>query len=64
VYVCSCRLVNDRVVRAAIAGGAITVDDLSAACDVAKRCGGCVPELERLLAAADGLGQTGAHHAA
>jgi bacterioferritin-associated ferredoxin len=64
VYICSCRLVNDRVVRAAIAIGAATVDELSMACDVAMRCGGCVPELERLLAAESALGQTEAHHAA
>ena len=50
MVVCSCRAVSDRAVRAAIADGATTVEEVSARCAAASRCGGCSPELERLLA--------------
>jgi bacterioferritin-associated ferredoxin len=49
MVVCSCRRVSDRVVRAAIAEGARTVPDVTARCAAASRCGGCWPELERLI---------------
>ena len=50
MVVCSCRVVTDRTVEAAIAAGADTVEDIAAACAAGGRCGGCWPELERLLA--------------
>lgn len=50
MFVCSCLAVSDRTVRAAISGGALTVDDLARTCSAGGRCGGCRPELERLLA--------------
>jgi bacterioferritin-associated ferredoxin len=50
VVICSCQAVNDRAVREAIASGARTVDDLTARCGAAGDCGGCRPELERILA--------------
>jgi len=50
VVVCSCRAVSDRAVRAAIAAGATTVEDLAARCAAGSRCGGCWPELERVIA--------------
>ena len=53
MVVCSCRAVNDRTVDAAIAAGASTVDDLIAKCAAGGRCGGCRPELQRLLDAHD-----------
>jgi bacterioferritin-associated ferredoxin len=49
VVVCSCRRVSDRAVREAIAEGALTVPDVTARCAAASRCGGCWPELERLI---------------
>jgi NAD(P)H-nitrite reductase large subunit len=49
VIVCSCRVVSDRAVTEAIASGARTVHDLAAHCRAATGCGGCWPELERLL---------------
>jgi bacterioferritin-associated ferredoxin len=49
VYVCSCRGVTDRTVDAVIAAGADTVPAISQACGAGTRCGGCWPELERLL---------------
>lgn len=53
MVVCSCLAVNDRAVRDAIANGAASIDDLSAKCRAGGRCGGCWPELERLLAEHD-----------
>jgi bacterioferritin-associated ferredoxin len=50
MYVCSCRGVTDRTVCAAVVAGARTVDDLADRCGAGARCGGCWPELERLLA--------------
>jgi bacterioferritin-associated ferredoxin len=54
MYVCSCRGVTDRTVCAAIAAGARTIEDLSDRCSAGERCGGCWPELERLLAEQQG----------
>ena len=51
VIVCSCRAVSDRTVAAAIASGAETVGEISARCGAGGRCGGCWPELDRLLEA-------------
>jgi bacterioferritin-associated ferredoxin len=49
VVVCSCRAVSDSVVREAIAAGATSVEDVTAHCAAASRCGGCWPTLERML---------------
>ena len=49
MYVCLCEGVTDQVVRSAIAQGATTVEQLTAACGAGARCGGCRPELERWL---------------
>jgi bacterioferritin-associated ferredoxin len=49
MVVCSCRRVSDRAVREAIDEGARTVPDVTARCAAASRCGGCWPELERLI---------------
>lgn len=49
MIVCSCRAVSDRTVATAIAAGATTVDEISARCGAGGRCGGCWPELDRLL---------------
>jgi bacterioferritin-associated ferredoxin len=49
VIVCSCRAVSDRTVAAAIASGASSVDEVAARCGAGSRCGGCWPEVERLL---------------
>jgi NAD(P)H-nitrite reductase large subunit len=51
VVVCSCRVVSDRAVVAAIDEGASTVEDLVARCQAGGRCGGCWPALQRLLEA-------------
>jgi assimilatory nitrate reductase catalytic subunit len=50
MVVCSCRRVTDRAVTAAIADGAVTLDAIAGHCAAGSRCGGCWPELERLIA--------------
>jgi bacterioferritin-associated ferredoxin len=42
--------VNDRTVRAAISEGATTLHDVAERCEAGSQCGGCWPELERLIA--------------
>ena len=49
MFVCSCRAVTDRTIRAAIASGARTIDDVAARCGAGERCGGCWPALAELL---------------
>jgi bacterioferritin-associated ferredoxin len=49
MFVCSCRAITDRTVDAAIASGAESVRDVAERCGAGSRCGGCWPELERLL---------------
>lgn len=49
MFVCSCRAVSDRTVRAAIAAGAASVDEVIERCAAGGDCGGCWPELQRLL---------------
>jgi len=51
VIVCSCRAVSQRTVDAVLASGASTVDDIADRCGAGGACGGCWPELERLLEA-------------
>lgn len=50
MWVCYCKAVTDRTVRAAIEAGATTPGRLAEACGAGARCGGCTPALERLLA--------------
>jgi bacterioferritin-associated ferredoxin len=64
VVVCSCRAVTDRTVHAAICGGAESVDELASLCKAGSRCGGCWPELQRLLAEFSDVGKTRSEHAA
>ena len=49
MFVCSCQAVNDRTIRATIASGARTIEDLAARCGAGARCGGCWPALSELL---------------
>ncbi|MGH9274825.1 MAG: (2Fe-2S)-binding protein [Acidimicrobiales bacterium] len=49
MFVCSCLAVTDRTVDAVIASGASTLDDVTERCGAGSRCGGCWPELQRLL---------------
>jgi bacterioferritin-associated ferredoxin len=45
--------VSDRTIDAVIAAGAPTIEQISARCGAGGRCGGCWPELQRLLDAHD-----------
>jgi bacterioferritin-associated ferredoxin len=49
MFVCSCHAVTDRTVDAAIASGATSIDEVASRCSAGSRCGGCWPELQRLL---------------
>lgn len=49
MYVCSCLAVCDRTVDAAIATGASTIEEVAVRCAAGTGCGGCWPELQRLL---------------
>ena len=62
MYVCSCRAVTDRTVKAAIASGARTIDQVAERCGAGGRCGGCWPALTELLD--DAAAQQDAHRAA
>lgn len=50
MWICLCKGVNDRQVRAAIKAGARTPEEISERCRAATGCGGCLPEVCRLLA--------------
>ncbi|MGH9036578.1 MAG: (2Fe-2S)-binding protein [Acidimicrobiia bacterium] len=50
MWICLCKGVNDRQIRAAINAGARTHEEISARCRAATGCGGCLPEVCRLLA--------------
>ena len=49
MYVCQCRAVTDRAVRAAIDDGARTIEDLARCSSAGSGCGGCWPALMELL---------------
>ena len=49
MIICSCAAISDRMIGAAIAEGATSVDDIVDRCAAGARCGGCWPALERLL---------------
>ena len=50
MYVCHCRVVNDRQIAEAIACGATDVCAVADACGAGIRCGGCLPEVRSMLA--------------
>jgi len=49
---CHCRLVSDRRIIAELSDGATSVAEVQARCGAATRCGGCLPAIEVLVAAA------------
>ncbi|HEX2040598.1 MAG TPA: (2Fe-2S)-binding protein [Acidimicrobiales bacterium] len=53
MYVCACKAVTDRTVRAALAAGAHSVEDVTRRCGAGSECGGCLPLLQELLATLD-----------
>jgi bacterioferritin-associated ferredoxin len=50
MYVCHCKRVTDRKVRATIESGAHDCDEVALQCGAGSRCGGCIPAIEELLA--------------
>jgi bacterioferritin-associated ferredoxin len=63
VLICHCRAVNERAVNRAIDRGADTIDKVGRACGAGAHCGGCHPEIERLLSErASRLAGAGASH--
>ncbi|WP_095982980.1 (2Fe-2S)-binding protein [Melittangium boletus] len=49
MIVCLCRAVSDRTIRARIAEGARTVEELGDACGAGTGCGGCHDQMTQLL---------------
>lgn len=49
MLVCHCHAVNEDRIRECIAEGACTEVDVAAACGAGSQCGGCTPEICRLL---------------
>ena len=49
---CHCRLVSDRRILAELSDGATSVAEIQLRCGAATRCGGCLPAVELLVAAA------------
>ncbi len=52
MYVCICYAVPDSEVRACIARGARTVEEVGEACDAGTGCGSCHDHIDVFLAAA------------
>jgi len=50
MIVCHCEVVSDRGIRAAIADGAVCVEDVASRCHAGTRCGSCRPTIAALLA--------------
>lgn len=49
MYICHCRVVTERTVKAAIEAGAGSVEEIGRRCAAGVTCASCHPELERLL---------------
>ncbi|HEY8089492.1 MAG TPA: (2Fe-2S)-binding protein [Polyangiaceae bacterium] len=49
MYVCVCRAVTDEKVKAAIEGGARSVEAVTAACCAGDDCGACHATIEDLI---------------
>ena len=53
MYVCHCRAVSDRAIKAAVDAGDRTVEDLATSCGAGTDCGGCHEALAELLGCTD-----------
>ncbi len=49
MIICHCAAISDRDVKAHVARGARTIDELVDDCPVAQNCGSCRPTVEHLL---------------
>lgn len=66
MFICHCRAVTDRAIRAAIEAGASDPRAVGRSCGAGSRCGGCWPALEALLSEyglGSDAGAAGAHAA-
>jgi bacterioferritin-associated ferredoxin len=59
MIVCVCRGVSDRAIRAAVAGGAKSIDEIADACRAGDGCGACHDELRRLAGDSGGARPSG-----
>ena len=50
MYVCHCRAVTDRCIKAAVSEGASDPVAVGERCGAGTACGGCLPALRALLA--------------
>ncbi|WP_374445148.1 bacterioferritin-associated ferredoxin [Stella sp.] len=50
MIVCSCRVISDREIRAAMADGARRCGDVFRRCGSGPQCGSCVPLIREMLA--------------
>lgn len=63
MIICHCRVVSAREVTRAIDAGAHSVEEIGERCAAGTHCGGCHPELERLLCErAERMAGAGAGH--
>jgi bacterioferritin-associated ferredoxin len=58
MYVCICRVVTESRIRAAIDAGALSVDQVEAACGAGGECGACREEIQGILLDAQDRGCT------
>ncbi len=49
MLVCHCKRVSDRTIRAAVESGATCRSSVGQVCGAGTGCGGCVPEVERII---------------
>ena len=49
MIICHCEAVSDRVVRSAIRGGALDLDEVAAECGAGSHCGGCRVRIHQIL---------------
>jgi bacterioferritin-associated ferredoxin len=59
MYACLCNSVHDRDVEDAVRAGARSVAAIGEACLAGTSCGGCRPEIERILARMEQLVEAG-----
>lgn len=57
MYVCGCRAVTDRQVRAAVRAGATTVTEVAEHCGAAGRCGSCADLVHAIIQATGGVSE-------
>ena len=49
MLVCHCRRISDREIRDCARSGSISVEAVAKNCGASSSCGGCRPEVERLV---------------